>query len=179
MSPNQHFPSLRTRNRAVAGGGGGGGGGSRRAATTKCSATAAAVVGQQLGQRELYGQLCTKLKEVERLAGIQGLLSWDEQVHSPPCMAAVCIPFPASDSSFFSRKLMKFTVGRLCLSDARSSSFGPRWYDRRLLQGCSLPCLYGSYVQHAPADIGGAAAAAWVGSKVAGVFVNKLQQCWV
>lgn len=32
------------------------------------------------GQRELYGQLCKKLKEVERLAGIQGLLSWDEQV---------------------------------------------------------------------------------------------------
>lgn len=51
-----------------------------RTVATTCSATAAAVVGQEQGQRELYGQLCTKLKEVERLAGIQGLLSWDEQV---------------------------------------------------------------------------------------------------
>lgn len=57
---------------------------SRSCATmSSATATAAAVVGQ--GQRELYGQLCSKLKEVERLAGIQGLLSWDEQVRFPEC----------------------------------------------------------------------------------------------
>lgn len=33
-----------------------------------------------VGHRELYDDLCQKLKEVERLSGIQGLLSWDEQV---------------------------------------------------------------------------------------------------
>lgn len=33
-----------------------------------------------VGHRELYDDLCKKLKEVERLSGIQALLSWDEQV---------------------------------------------------------------------------------------------------
>ncbi|CAM9896079.1 unnamed protein product [Ectocarpus sp. 6 AP-2014] len=60
---------------------------SRRSVATKCSATAAAAVVIE-GQRELYGQLCKKLKEVERLAGIQGLLSWDEQVMMPAGGAA-------------------------------------------------------------------------------------------
>eukprot|EP00903_Cladosiphon_okamuranus_P009155 g8748.t1 len=60
--------------------------GRSQSATTRCSAAATAVVGQ--GQRELYGQLCGKLKEVERLAGIQGLLSWDEQVMMPAGGAA-------------------------------------------------------------------------------------------
>ncbi|CAM9329111.1 unnamed protein product [Ectocarpus sp. 4 AP-2014] len=59
----------------------------RRGVATKCSATAAATVLVE-GQRELYGKLCKKLKEVERLAGIQGLLSWDEQVMMPAGGAA-------------------------------------------------------------------------------------------
>lgn len=46
----------------------------RGRAVTTCSAAVLE------GQRELYGKLCDKLKEVERLSGIQGLLSWDEQV---------------------------------------------------------------------------------------------------
>lgn len=50
------------------------------------------------GQRDLYGQLCKKLKEVERLAGIQGLLSWDEQVKSKKTKHDVFIP---SNALFF------------------------------------------------------------------------------
>lgn len=67
------MPRLNTKPRAP------GSDSSTRGLATKCSATAAATVAVE-GQRELYGQLCKKLKEVERLAGIQGLLSWDEQV---------------------------------------------------------------------------------------------------
>lgn len=47
------------------------------AAATTCSEAATS------RQKELYGQLCEKLKEVERLGSVEALLSWDEQVNLP------------------------------------------------------------------------------------------------
>ncbi|CAM9486448.1 unnamed protein product [Ascophyllum nodosum] len=50
------------------------GAGQRGGITTTCSAATT-------GQRELYEQLCGKLREVERLGGVEGLLTWDEQAN--------------------------------------------------------------------------------------------------
>lgn len=77
LSPG--YTSSRSRAEAAAGNRGEVVGGARtitmtsKAAEMTCSAATSR-------QKELYGQLCERLKEVERLGSVEALLSWDEQV---------------------------------------------------------------------------------------------------